>query len=124
MTKGKSSKKFSITGGKMESDLTRAIKKASKSLKIQENVFVLDGLLECDLILKNEKSDKELIVEFFGPSHFVSNSSFYFRETTRMILEIKRTIKPVVVVPFFEWVDLKEEEKVEYVRRKILSKLE
>lgn len=108
----------------MESDLTQIIKKTTQNLKIQENVFVLEGLLECDLILKNEKNNKELIVEFFGPSHFVSNSSFFFRETTRMILEIKRTIKPVVVVPLFEWLELKEEEKIEYVKNKIIRQLE
>lgn len=124
LTKGKSAKKFSITGGKMESELSKFIKKAFPSLKVQENTFILDGLLECDLKLKNEKNNKELIVEFFGPSHFVSNSSFYFRETTRVILEIKRTICPVVVIPVFEWIELSDEQKTRYVKRKILSHIE
>ena len=109
---------------KTEYEIVQILKKIFPELKITENSFIFDGLLECDIKVSNPKSKKEALIEFFGPTHFRSNSSSYLLETGQLILDLKRKISSVVVIPYFEWNELgTSAEKENYVRNKVYSLL-
>jgi hypothetical protein len=97
------------------------IMRSSLKWKIAKDTFLFDGLLECDfLVYVNEKP---VLIEYFGPTHYLGNTN-KFTGTTQLIIDMKRKIYPLIVIPYYEWRDLSPSEKSEYLVRKVTKILE
>ena len=86
------------------------------SYKIEENTFVFDNLLECDVII-TDPTQKKYILELFGPSHFLIFDPTTINPLSFKILTLKRSLGEIIIFPYFEWYALpNEESKKQYIK--------
>lgn len=106
---------------KFEANFIRNLKLAYPEIKIRSNFYLFENEFECDVWIE----DANILVELFGPSHFLMNNLFEFNAISFKVLELKKkqlNPKSVVIVPYFEWDSLTDSvgnEKIEYIRKKI-----
>lgn len=86
-------------------------------IKYQENFHLFDKDFECDFFLTENK----ILIEFLGPSHFLSSDLFQIHPETNIILKLKKFIlKPnkICLVPYYEWINLNDDkEKINYIKK-------
>lgn len=106
---------------RFEGDFIKNLKLAYPEIKIKNNFYLFENEFECDIWIENEN----ILVELFGPSHFLNNNLFELNSISFKILEVKKkqlSPKKIVIIPYFEWNNLAEgavNEKIEYIKKTI-----
>jgi len=87
---------------------------------MKENVWIYDGLLECDVVLTDPANKRNCIIELHGPAHFLHGNLNMLNVNSEFTGRIKKMYGLVVMVPYQEWYELASvEEKKEYIGYKL-----
>ena len=87
---------------------------------LKENIFIYDGLLECDIVLENQKNNSKCIIELFGPTHYLNGNLEMFNVVSKNNLKLKNKFGRVFVINYFEWYYLSTlNHKNDYIKWKL-----